>query len=242
MATCDYSDFNKDDLLPFEVDLEQAARLLRDCLLIPAQATEEEILSALIEAVKAGELKPKRGTLKYQWATPQPILDARDLLPWAKAAYLELDLSNYGVWKGYCAAEAEISAALDARLKALRVSDESFLAETIPHDLTAVQLRDRLIACLDENATLHKEKSRLIMDALANPDFEHEPDPRHRKTLLRIIGALADLAGIDDAMPPKTAAHAINSKLESMGQKGMKPDTIAAVVTAARRLANEAID
>ena len=60
--------------------------------------------------------------------------------------------------------------------------------------------------------------------------------------MLRIIGALADLAGIDDAMPPKRAAHAINSKLESMGQKGMKPDTIAAVITAARRLANETID
>lgn len=71
---------------------------------------------------------------------------------------------------------------------------------------------------------------------------EGEPDPRHRKTLLRIIGALAEMAGIDDDMPAKTAAHAINSKLESMGQRGMKSDTIAAVITDARRLANEAID
>ena len=98
-------------------------------------------------------------------------------------------------------------------------------------------------------AALKQGRLPPAQDATATPPpkgkgvcVEGEPDPRHRKTLLRIIGALADLAGIDDAMPPKRAAHAINSKLESMGQKGMKPDTIAAVITAARSLANETID
>jgi len=240
MATWDYSDFSNEELSPFEIDLEQAARLLRDSLLIPSQATEDEILSALVEAVRAGELKPKRGTLKYQWATPQPILDARDLLPWAKAAYLELDFSNHGVWQGYCATEAEIGAAMDARLKALRVSDESYLAETIPPNLSAAQLRDRLIACLDEKAALHKENARLTMAAMARLDFEPEPDPRHRKTLLRTIGALLELAEIDES--PKPAATQIMAKLEGMGQKPMDWKTIATVIADARQACNEATE
>jgi hypothetical protein len=60
-----------------------------------------------------------------------------------------------------------------------------------------------------------------------------EPDPRHRKTLLRIIGALLDLAEIDPDEPPKTTAHSINAKLELRGA-GMKDDTIAKVIRDAR--------
>lgn len=67
-----------------------------------------------------------------------------------------------------------------------------------------------------------------------------EPDPRHRKTLLRIIAALLELAEIDDTTPAKTAAHEINAKLEGMGQTPMKPDTIATVINDARGAANTA--
>ena len=233
-----------DDVLqPFEITLEQAAHLLFAGLWDTEQATEAQIRTALVEAAKRGEIKPKRGTLNsYPWPAPEAIFDAHELGQWAERTGLELE-SN-GDWDAYCWQETEIIGALDDRLRALRTL-EALKTEppkegekdrepevhpgASPED-AAAELR--LVEALDENARLRRELAA----------EREEPDPRNRKTMLRIIGALADLAGIDDAMPPKRAAHAINSKLESMGQKGMKPDTIAAVITAARRLANEAID
>ncbi len=67
----------------------------------------------------------------------------------------------------------------------------------------------------------------------ANPD-DTEPDPRHRRTLLRVIAALMQEAKLKD-VPDKRAAHAINSILDLTGQ-GMKADTIAAVIKAAREI------
>ncbi|MBK1716842.1 hypothetical protein [Thiocystis violacea] len=69
----------------------------------------------------------------------------------------------------------------------------------------------------------------------AGADDDREPDPRHRKTLLRIIAALMKLAKIDSDMATKTAAHAINSVLEETG-RSMKPDTIARVLNDAREV------
>lgn len=84
---------------------------------------------------------------------------------------------------------------------------------------------DRLLA---ENAELKARIAMLEGERL-------EPDPRHRRTLLRIIAALMDQAKIDDAMPAKTAAHALNSVLEKTG-RAMKADTIANVIEDAREV------
>ncbi len=90
----------------------------------------------------------------------------------------------------------------------------------------------QLKAVSDERDSLRETVDRLTVD-------NAEPDPRHRKTLLRIIGALLDLAEIEPNEPPKTTAHEVNAKLELQGG-GMKPDTIAEVIRAARQLlANE---
>lgn len=88
-----------------------------------------------------------------------------------------------------------------------------------------------------ENAALRARLEQSTTDA-------SEPDPRHRTTLLRIIGALLDMAGMmDEAMAKTSAAHAINSQLKAMGQREMHPkNTIAPVIVAARHLANERID
>lgn len=233
-----------DDVLqPFEITLEQAARLLYEGLWDIEQATEAQIRAALTEATKRGEIKPKRGNLNsYPWPAPEAVFDAHELGQWAERTGLELE-SN-GNWDAYCWRETEIVSALDDQLRALRdlealkaeategrdkAGEPKAKPEASPED-AAAELR--LVKALAENARLRRELAA----------EREEPDPRNKKTLLRIIGALAELAGLDDTMPPKRAAHAINSQLESMGQKGMKPDTIAAVITTARRLANEAID
>lgn len=78
-----------------------------------------------------------------------------------------------------------------------------------------------------------RDSLRAMVDRMAADNAE--PDPRHRKTLLRIIGALLELAKIDPDMPAKTAAHAINSRLELKGG-GMKADVIADNIKDARRL------
>lgn len=64
---------------------------------------------------------------------------------------------------------------------------------------------------------------------------EGEPDPRHRKTLLRIIAALLDLAKFDPNEAPTTTARKVKDELERKGAT-MKPDTIAAVIRDAREL------
>lgn len=61
-----------------------------------------------------------------------------------------------------------------------------------------------------------------------------EPDPRHRRTLLRVIAALMKQARVED-LPGKTVAHAINATLDETA-RGMKADTIAAVIKAAREI------
>ena len=78
------------------------------------------------------------------------------------------------------------------------------------------------------------EKPPFLFGAAARSD-DTEPDPRHRKTLLRTIAALLDLLEIDPDEPPKTTAHAVNAKLE-LKNRGMKPETIAAVIKAAREI------
>ena len=227
-----------DVLQPFEITLEQAALVLSQDLLNP-QATEAQIRAALVEAAKRGEIKPKRGIVeRYPWETPEAIFDANDLAAWLESTGLDLETND--AWHSYYVRELRIEGAMEGRLEALRTiaewkaeAPEAWGADdTTPATPGPSMAELKLAKTMEDNIRLRRELAA----------EREEPDPRNRKTMLRIIGALADLAGIDDAMPPKTAAHAINSKLESMGQKGMKPDTIAAVITAARRLANETID
>lgn len=233
-----------DDVLqPFEITLDHAAHLLFEGLWDNEQATEAQIQAALLAAAKRGEIKPKRGTLnRYPWTAPKAVFDAHEIGQWAESTGLELEAN--GEWDAYCWRETEIVSALDDRLRALRTleimraeapeeggkdSEPEANPATSP-DGAAIELR--LLESMEEKNRLRRELA----------DEREDPDPRHRKTLLRIIGALAGLARIDDTLPPKTAAHAINSRLSDLGQKGLKPDTIAAVITAARRLANESID
>ena len=75
----------------------------------------------------------------------------------------------------------------------------------------------------------------VILNNKPSRNDDAEPDPRHRKTLLRIIAALLDLAEIDPDEPPTTTAHAVNAKLGLKG-RGMKPDTIADVIRDAREI------
>ena len=71
----------------------------------------------------------------------------------------------------------------------------------------------------------------------ADPEtVERDLDPRHRKTLLRIIAALLEQAKVTADLPDKTTAHALNACLDRLGVKRMKPDTIADVIKAARAL------
>lgn len=87
----------------------------------------------------------------------------------------------------------------------------------------------RLVEALDENARLHRELAAA----------REEPDPRHRRTLLRIIGALAKLAEID-ANNVKRGAEEINAKLEGMGQKPLDWKTVARVIQDALQASNAA--
>ena len=228
-------------LQPFEITLDHGASLLSESLWDTEQASAAQIRAALVAAVKRGEIKPTRGTLnRYPWPAPEAVFDAHELGKWVETAGLELE-SNGG-WDAYCWRETEIVSALDDRLRALRTlealkaeapeeggkdSELEANPEASPED-AATELR--LVEALDENTRLRRELAAA----------REEPDPRHRKTLLRVIGALLELAKIDDTMPAKTAAHAINARLNSMGQKPMKPDTIAAVITAAQGAANTA--
>ncbi len=76
---------------------------------------------------------------------------------------------------------------------------------------------------------LEQENATLRAQLEVSGRNDREPDPRHRKTLLRIISALLDLAEVASSEPPKTTAHDINAKLELKGCS-MKPDTIADVI------------
>lgn len=67
-------------------------------------------------------------------------------------------------------------------------------------------------------------------------DLDMEPDPRHRRTLLRVIAALMKQAKIDREMSPNKVADIINSLLRELVLTEMKNDTIARVIQAAREI------
>lgn len=256
---------NHDLLHPYELSLDKAAMLIKDCLSVTRQATEDVIYQALAEAVRSGAIPVKRGTArKYAWITPSPILDARDVWRWAEQAGLSLDTA--WDWRAYCRHEERLEIALADRLRALRSTSQDLagldmaffkaaLAGQGPAELDPIQaqLLDQLTTCQAELERVLREQAdeleleQEVSQALSNlhlpgDDDESEPDPRHRKTLLRIIGALAELAHLDGTMPAKRVATMINSQLDSMGQKKMKDDTIAQVIADARAVANELIE
>jgi hypothetical protein len=62
------------------------------------------------------------------------------------------------------------------------------------------------------------------------------PDPRRRNTYLRVIAALMVRGKVATNDLPYVVAEDLNVKLEVIGCKTMKPDTIASVITEARNL------
>ncbi|WP_295387889.1 hypothetical protein [uncultured Thiodictyon sp.] len=96
---------------PFELTLDAAASLLHDGLALDEQnkkkATRPKIHKALTDAVIAGDLHLKRGILKkYDWPGPEPILDAREVQPWARG--IGLALLHNGPWGNYMLKEGDL--------------------------------------------------------------------------------------------------------------------------------------
>lgn len=206
-------------LQPFELSIDQAAYHLHDGLWDSTQATKGAIKEALIRAVENGELIPVRGTLQpCPWEVPPVVLKAEDVGAWADRVGLALE--GNGSWASYMFNEADLANALDDRLRALRMVGP----QSVDASIDSEAIHDQMLALMDENMRLRREIGT------------GEPDPRHRRTLLRIIGALLDLAEIDPEEAPKTTAHAINAKLELKIGRGMKADTIADVIKAARAI------
>lgn len=225
-------------LRPFEITLEDAARRLYASLYDPEGLTEANILEGLKKAVRAGELNLKRGTVtEYPWPTFEPIIDAIEACDWLEGTGLEIDWESDGLWRDFLEDESNIQMALDDRLRALRAM-ESMKVEANPGESppNPASIQDNYMTLLKENIGLKRQLAERNQP-------EIEPDPRHRKTLLRIIGALLAETKMDEAMTPTAVGNAINSRLEAMGQKPLDPKkTIAPAIKDARHLANEMIE
>lgn len=236
-------------LQPFEVPLNDAAHILAASIHECQEGiTAVKIRAALVLAIRQGEIKSNRGTLNsYAWPVPEPILDLRAVKEWALANGLRLFTGGAGAVDEYLDHESDIEDDLAwsriDRLRALRAiyaaGIDPFESEDPPASAADRKDEPSSANVRAELAKALTEVERMKRELAAERE---NPDPRHRSTLLRTIAALLQMARIDDTMPPKTAAHAINSRLKDMGQKEMKADTISTVITDARQKANDLME
>jgi hypothetical protein len=251
---------NGDVLQPFEVPLSEAASLVEQSIHERQEGiTAAKIRAALVRAIRQGEIKLKRGTLEtYDWPTLEPIVDLREVRAWALASGLRLFTGGAGCLDESLDVESHIETDLYwtriDRLRALRAMQDAGIdpdepdAASAEDDPSSPSTRLELAKALTEIERLKRELAA----------ERKETDPRHRKTLLRIIAALLETAKGElppegqagrrlqsvplHDLPPKTAARAINIQLEKMGQKAMDEKTPMQVIADARSLANELID
>lgn len=169
----------------YQLTVDEAANKIHEGLWNPKQATVKDIKDAIIADIKKGSLKLVRGSVNIigKYNNNPAILDAHGLCGWAERNGLELE-SN-GEWHSYMMDEAELSAALDDKLVALRALQRSgkTVSEIMDSEVVkAENEQDRLITYFVENNELKSQSAKHLQLSEKSKEI---------KSLYKIVSAMA---------------------------------------------------